>query len=302
MRLPTLPLQQEALEEFTAPLDAMNELLRTEGPRMLGALVVFLVVALFGVLVAAGVVRILERTGRAGRYALVVKRLIRWVMAALGLVMALHVLGLTAIATSVLATGGLMAVILGFAFKDIGENLLAGIFLAFSRSFDVGDLIESGGLRGVVRSIDLRDTHIRTADGCDIFIPSAAIFRNPLLNFTRDGLRRGSFTVGIDYRDDARAAVPLLESTLGKVEGILKDPPPVVEISGLAPNHVELQAHVWVDTFSGGTLHRGRTAAMAACREALLEAGYTFSSEVTTALEVPELGVRLKGGPGTPER
>lgn len=293
---------QDTMEEIRAPLDLAREFLRTEGPRMLGALAVFVLVLLFGFLVAAGVTRILERTGRAGRYGRVVRRLVRWVFGILGLVLALHVLGLTAIATSVLATGGVMAVILGFAFKDIGENLLAGIFLAFSRSFDVGDLIESDGLRGVVKSIDLRDTHIRTFDGCDIFIPSAAIFRNPLLNFTRDGLRRGSFTVGIDYGDDAERALAVLETTLPTVPGILDDPPPAVEISGFAPGHVELTAYIWVDTFSGQLLYRGRSAAMAACRKALQEGGFTFSSEVTTALDVPPLEVRMAGEAGPDDR
>lgn len=293
---------QDTMEEIRAPLDLASEFLRNEGPRMLGALAVFLLVLLFGFAVAFTVTRILERTGRAGRYSRVIRRLIRWVVGALGLVLALHVLGLTAIATSVLATGGVMAVILGFAFKDIGENLLAGIFLAFSRSFDVGDLIESDGLRGVVRSIDLRDTHIRTFDGCDIFIPSATIFRNPLMNFTRDGLRRGSFTVGIDYGDDVERAKAVLETTLPSVDAILDDPAPVVEISGFAPGHVELTVHVWVDTFSGGLLYKGRTAAMAACRRALLEGGFTFSSQVTTALEVPPLEVRLgRSGASAPQ-
>lgn len=288
---------QDTMEEIRAPLDLAGDFLRQEGPRILGALAVFLLVLFFGFLVAFAVTRILDRTGRAGRYSRVVRRLIRWVFGALGLVLALHALGLTAIATSVLATGGVMAVILGFAFKDIGENLLAGIFLAFSRSFDVGDLIESGGLRGVVRSIDLRDTHIRTFDGCDIFIPSASIFRNPLMNFTRDGLRRGSFTVGIDYGDDPERARAVLQTTLPSVDAILDEPPPVVEISGFAPGHVELTVHVWVDTFSGFLLYKGQSAAMAACREALVEGGFTFSSQVTTALDVPPLEVRLHGGP-----
>jgi small-conductance mechanosensitive channel len=290
---------QDAMAEIAEPLDTVGELLRTEGPRFLGALVVFVGVGLLGVVVAATVSRILDRTGRAGRYSRVVRRLIRWTMGGLGLVMALHVLGMTAIATSMLATGGVVAVILGFAFKDIGENLLAGIFLAFSRSFDVGDLIESGGLQGVVRSIDLRDTHIRTADGCDIFIPSASIFRNPLLNFTRDGLRRGSFTVGIDYRDDPERALGLLEPAVLEADWVLHEPPPVLEISGLAPSWVEIRVHFWVDTFSGGGLVRGGTAAMAACRRVLIENGFTVSSEVTTAVALPPLEVSLERTPGT---
>lgn len=217
-------------------------------------------------------------------------------MGGLGLILALQVLGLTAVATSLLATGGFMAVILGFAFKEVGENLLAGLFLAFSRSFEVGDLIESAGLRGVVKAIDLRQTHIRTGDGCDIFIPSAGIFRNPLLNFTRDGLRRTSFEVGIDYGDDPERALVLLREALSRVPGVLAKPASSVEISGLMPNYVELRAHVWVNTFEGGSVVEARTKAMAACRVALQSEGFTFSSDVTTAHAIPPLNVKLDAG------
>ena len=76
----------------------------------------------------------------------------------------------------------------------------------------------------------------------------------------------------------------------------------VWEVSGLGPSWVELQVHFWVDTFSGGTLARGGTAAMAACRRVLLEHGFTVSSEVTTALALPPVEVRLQDptGPGAP--
>jgi hypothetical protein len=67
----------------------------------------------------------------------------------------------------------------GFAFREIGENFLEGFFPAFSRPIDEGDLIQCADLRGVVRTIELRFTHIRSADGRDIFISSSRIFKSP---------------------------------------------------------------------------------------------------------------------------
>ncbi|MDT8340796.1 MAG: mechanosensitive ion channel, partial [Longimicrobiales bacterium] len=164
------------------------------------------------------------------------------------------------------------------------------------RSFDVGDVIESGGLRGVVKAIDLKDTHIRTADGCDIFIPSAQIFRNPLLNFTRDGLRRVTFTVGIDYGDDPAEALGLLRDALPRVPGVLARPPMVVEVADLSASWVEVRAHLWVDTLQGSTPAAVRSEAVIAARHVLRAGGFTFSADVTTALAVPPLDVRLGGG------
>jgi small-conductance mechanosensitive channel len=231
--------------------------------------------------------------GRDPRQAGVARRLTRWIAASLGVVIGLQTLGLTAVATSLLATGGVAAVVLGFAFREIGENLLAGIFLSFSRAFDVGDLIESGGLRGEVKGISLRDTHIRTAGGCDVFIPSSHIYSNPLLNFTRDGLRRGSFRIGVDYGDDPIEARRLLRASVAGIGGVLTEPAPKVEIAELAGAWVELETFLWVDTDAGTSLSDARTNAMAAARRTLLDNGFTLSSDTTTAVDLRPVSVRL---------
>jgi small-conductance mechanosensitive channel len=268
-------------------------------PRIIAGVMVLVAVVLIGRVLGATVHRVLGRADATSRYARAAGRLVRWLVGLLGLVLAMHVWGLTALATSLLATGGLMAVVLGFAFRDIGENLLAGVLLAFSRSFDVGDVIESSGLRGVVRAIELRHVHIRTADGCDIFIPSAEIFRNPLHNFTRDGLRRGSFTVGIDYGDDPESAMATLLEVARTTPGVLASPPLKVEMAGFTPGYVELEVRLWVDTFDASTsLDAVRTEAMKRCRTALESGGFTFSANVTTALEMAPLDVRV-AEPGT---
>lgn len=289
-------------------MDAVLDALRVEGerllaltPRIVAGLILLVAVIGIGRGLGSAVARILGRTDRTARYAGAARRLVHWILGLLGLVFAMHVWGLTALATSLLATGGLMAVVLGFAFRDIGENLLAGVLLAFSRSFDVGDLIESSGLQGRVKAIELRHVHIRTADGCDIFIPSAGIFRNPLHNFTRDGLRRGSFTVGIDYTDDPESArAALLEATRG-TPGVLEKPAPTVAVAGFTAAFVELAVRFWVDTFNPTTdLEAIRTEVMTRCRAALKEGGFTFSSNVSTAVELAPVDVRWRGA-GSPE-
>ena len=62
----------------------------------------------------------------------------------------MRILGLTGIAGSLLAGAGIGAFILGFAFKDLGENFLAGMMLAFKWPFDTGDLVEINGFKGPV--------------------------------------------------------------------------------------------------------------------------------------------------------
>lgn len=224
-------------------------------------------------------------------------KLLYGIVLLLGILLALNVLGFYGLATSILASGGITAVILGFAFKDIGENFLAGFIMAFSRPFRTGDLIESEGLTGRVQNIELRHTHIRTGNGCDVFIPSAQLISKPLYNYTRDGLRRGSFVIGIDYSNDAEQACRLLLEAIKEDPKVIPDPEPTVRIDGFNPQFVELAVYFWIEVATSKQeiyLSMIKSRLMEICRTTLIEHGYKFSSEVTSSLEMRELNVNLR--------
>ncbi|WP_440999699.1 mechanosensitive ion channel family protein [Fodinibius sp. SL11] len=213
-----------------------------------------------------------------------------------GILIALNILGFSGIATSILASGGITAVVLGFAFKDIGENFLAGFFMAFSRPFTNGDLIETEGVVGRVQNIELRHTHIKMANGCDVFIPSSQLLAKPLYNYTRDGYRRGFFTVGIDYRDDVQKACRVLLDVIKENNNIIKKPEPIVQTTGLTPNFVELTGYFWIKVDISKQeifLANVKSELMDQARTALGKNDFTFSSEVSTAVDLSEVNVRL---------
>lgn len=210
-----------------------------------------------------------------------------WIFGVVGLIVATDYLGLESVATGLLAGGGATAIILGFAFREVGENLLAGLFLVFSRPFRIGDLIQSGGLaEGTVKAVDLRNTHIRTMDGRDVFIPNAHIFNQPLVNFTRDGLRRPTFTVGVDYHDPIEQVREAIREAVAAVPGVLREPEARVEIVGFPAAYALLEVSVWINTFAGTDYARTQSAAMEACRRAILEGGWTISADARSAIEV----------------
>lgn len=221
-----------------------------------------------------------------------------WLLGAVGLIVAAGYLGLEGLTRGLLAGGGATAIILGFAFREVGENLLAGLFLMLSRPFRIGDLIRSGGLpEGTVRAVDLRNTHIRAADGSDIFIPNAHVFNQPLVNFTRDGLRRPIFTVGIDYHDPLDVVRAEILDRMSGVEGVLERPEPRVMVVEFAAPFVLLEVTVWINTFAGSDYALVQTAAMEACRRAILDNGWTISADTKSAVA---LSGRLQTGPAEP--
>jgi len=174
----------------------------------------------------------------------------RLIIILLGFLLVFRIIGLTGLVSGLLAGAGITAFVIGFALKDIGENFLAGILLAFKRPFRVGDIVDINGMGGVVLTLNLRDTQIKTSDGKDVFIPNATIIKNPLVNFTIDGYLRYDFIVGLDYGSDYQAARALILEAIQKVPGVLLDTKtPMVWVSDLAESTLNLQVTFWVDTF-----------------------------------------------------
>ena len=257
-------------------------------------LVVFLLAARYGGRLVA---KILERSAQMSANAHFIQNLVTWSIASIGFLLALGLMGFAGIAASLLATGGVVAIVLGFAFREIGENFLAGFFLTFSRPFELGDLIKTGDLTGRVRSIELRYVHIRTFDVCDVFVPSAQIFREPLYNYTQDGLRRPCFTVGVAYHDEPAQVVALLEQVVGGTDDVVADPPPYVSIKDFSAQYIEYEVFFFFDVnLSKRDYVEISNDVMINCWHALRDAGMTFSTDVTSGLEIlraPDLKVEM---------
>lgn len=275
-------------------------------PRLGLAAIAFVLFLAAGRLLGKGLERVLVRGALSTAHRSFFRKLTIWAFAFLGLIAALNLIGLENMAASLVAGGGITAIALGFAFRGIGENLLAGLFLAFSRPFEIGDLIQSGDSQGMVRSIELRYTHIRTDDGRDIYIPSAQLYNGVLVNLTKDGLRRLSFTVGIDYGDDSERARSILLDAARATEGVLGEPPPGIAISSFQDQRVQLSVFFWIDSLRRGAgLAAVQTEVMERCRRALLDGGFTVSANVAANVRL-ELGgpvrVSVNAEGGSPSR
>ena len=174
---------------------------------------------------------------------------IRWTFYVIGITFALFNLGLGGVASSLVAGAGVTAIILGFAFKDIAENFLAGILLAISRPFVIGDIIEVNNVKGPVLQVDLRSTQIKTVDGRDIFIPNSIVIKNVFTNYTRDGYLRLDFPVGLDFNDDTEKARNLIIEHLKKQPDILQEPAPNVVLDELGESAVVVKVMFWTNIF-----------------------------------------------------
>jgi small conductance mechanosensitive channel len=142
---------------------------------------------------------------------------------------------------------GIGSVAIGFAFKDVFQNLLSGILLLLSEPFRIGDEIVSGSFEGTVEDIQIRATYIRTGDGRRIVIPNANLFTNAVTVNTAFIKRRCAFDVGIGYDDDIEEAKKIILATLDKIRTVESDPIPTVQVKLLGDFAVILTVKWWID-------------------------------------------------------
>ncbi|TYB78501.1 mechanosensitive ion channel family protein [Bizionia myxarmorum] len=166
------------------------------------------------------------------------------------IMMALKVAGLGGIATGLLTAAGASAVIIGFAFKDVGENFISGIILSFNRPFDVDDTVMVDNIFGKIKSLEFRYTKLKTFDGRDVYIPNSDIIKKAVYNYTEDGFFRLDFMVGIDYDDDIETAKTVIMNTVRNTEGVFEDEEHecFVVVESLGVSSVNLKILFWTKT------------------------------------------------------
>jgi small-conductance mechanosensitive channel len=145
---------------------------------------------------------------------------------------------------SALGVGG---VAIGFAFKDIFQNFLAGILLLLTEPFKLNDQIKYKDFEGTVESIQTRATTIKTYDGRRVVIPNAELFINAVTVNTAYDKRRLQYDIGIGYGDDIATARRLIVEALRSVDGVLADPAPEAIVVDLAGSSVNLRARWWIN-------------------------------------------------------
>jgi len=172
----------------------------------------------------------------------------RITMIVFALVMAAGQLGINV--TAALAGIGVAGIAIGFAAQDSIANVIAGFTIFMDKPFEVGDWVTVAGESGEVSGITLRSTRIRKLNNTFIVIPNKTIIDEVLINHTKSGETRVAVPVGIAYKEYIPKAREVLLKAMEGIEGIRRDPAPVVVVSDLGDSSVNLQVRVWIDDAS----------------------------------------------------
>ena len=164
----------------------------------------------------------------------------------LGILIALSQLGIQL--APLLAGFGIVGFIMGFALQDTLSNFASGVMVLVYRPFDVGDIIEAGGVMGKVSEMSLVSTTILTFDNQKLVVPNNKIWGDVIRNVTAQRVRRVDMTFGIGYSDDISHAERILTDIVVSHEHVLKDPEPVIKLHNLGDSSVDFVVRPWVKT------------------------------------------------------
>ena len=149
--------------------------------------------------------------------------------------------------TSIIAAVGAASLAIGLAMQGALSNVAAGVMILMFRPYRVGDIIESAGRIGRVRSLDLFVTELATLDNLKIVLPNGKVFADVIINHSFHDMRRADAVFRVPLTADIPALLKRVAERLGKDSRVLKDPPPIVEVTGMAETWVEVAVRPWAE-------------------------------------------------------
>lgn len=148
--------------------------------------------------------------------------------------------------TSLIALLGAAGLAVGLALQGSLQNFAAGVMLLVFRPFKAGDFIQAAGTEGVVETISIFTTTMRTGDNREVIIPNGSIYGGTITNFSARDTRRIDMVFGIGYGDDIKLAKETLENVVTSDERVLKDPAVKIAVAELADSSVNFVVRPWV--------------------------------------------------------
>ena len=214
-------------------------------PNLALALVAFSLAVVAGRGVRSLVGRVSDRYKKHRNLSLLLGRVAQGVIVLLGALVASAIAIPSFKPAQLIQLLGIGGVAIGFAFKDIFQNFLAGLLLLLTEPFRIGDQIVAAGFEGTVEDIQTRATMIRTYDGRRVVIPNAELFTGSVVVNTAFDHRRSEYEVGIGYDDDIDKVKALILAVMKAADGVLAAPEPDVLTVALANGSVNLRARWW---------------------------------------------------------
>ena len=181
----------------------------------------------------------------------VISKILRALALIFGLLIAMPLVGIDLTVLSVF--GGALGVGLGFGLQKIASNYVSGFIILLDRSVRLGDLVTIDSRHGVVEAIRARYTVIKGFDGTEAIIPNDTLITNVVVNHAfADRMLAVKSSVTISYDSDLDTATQILSNAAKSHSRIVAKPEPLVLVTRLGENGIDLELTVWISDENQG--------------------------------------------------
>ncbi len=216
-----------------------------------GNILIFIFVIWLSIAVAKGIRHILEkdvfpRVKTAKGVPSTVVMFVQIILVSSGFFLAAAAAGIKLTNLSIIL--GAFSVGIGFGLQNIFNNIVSGLILAVERPIKVGDVVQVGELVGVVKSIGLRSSNVKSFEGAEVIVPNGNLISNEMINWTlSDSSRRLSINVGVAYGTDTDQVIEILQELAINHELVYKKPSPTAYFTRFGDSALEFKLRAWTN-------------------------------------------------------
>lgn len=235
----------EGVDKITVATQQLVDLAIQTGGHILKAILVYIVGHFLIKLLKRFLTRFLDRRQHIDiSVRTFIKSLVNILLTVLLIISVVGALGVqTTSFAALLASAG---VAVGLALSGNLQNFAGGLVILFFKPYKVGDWIESQGVSGSVREIQIFHTILTTADNKVIYVPNGSMSSSVVTNYNTQPTRRIEWVVGVEYGENYDKVESVVREILAADKRILDTPAPFVALQTLDASSVNVVIRVWV--------------------------------------------------------
>ncbi|MDA9551343.1 mechanosensitive ion channel [Flavobacteriaceae bacterium] len=227
-------------------LDKLITTLSTYGPKVIGAIIIWIVGSWIIKKMMLGMKKIMEKGDYDESLQKFLLNLGSWILKILLIITLLGTLGVPT--TSFAAIIGAAGLAIGLALQGSLANFAGGVLIMIFRPFKIGDLIEAQGEVGVVKEIEIFTTRLIGRSNKEVILPNGALSNGNIVNYSTEGTRRVDLTFGVGYDSDIKKTKEVLMNVISAHPKVINDPAPTVNVLELADSSINFTVRPWCKT------------------------------------------------------
>ncbi|MCI1682509.1 MAG: mechanosensitive ion channel [Bacteroides sp.] len=235
---------EEGISKLSSVAQHLIDLSVTAGGRLLSALLIFIIGRFLIKFINKLVAKLLVKRQVDASIQGFVRSLVSISLMVLLIIAVIGKLGVeTTSFAALLASAG---VAVGMALSGNLQNFAGGLIVLLLRPYKVSDVIESQGVIGTVREIQIFHTILVTADNKVVYIPNGALSSGTITNYSRENTRRLEWIVGVEYGENYDKVEATVRQILTSDGRVLNVPEPFVALHALDASSVNVVIRAWV--------------------------------------------------------